>query len=65
MRKELDTVEVTSRAKLREWLSAHHDQTDSVWIARHKKVAGNTHVSYDSLVEEALCFGWVDSRPRP
>ena len=61
---KLEEIEVTSRAQLRAWLAAHADQTESVWIIRYKKAAGDRYVPYDDLVEEALCFGWVDSRPR-
>ena len=64
MTAKLEEVEVTSRAQLRAWLAAHADQTESVWIIRHKKAAGDCYLPYDDLVEEALCFGWVDSRPR-
>ena len=61
---KLEEIEVTSRAQLRAWLAAHADQTESVWSIRYKKAAGDRYVPYDDLVEEALCFGWVDSRPR-
>lgn len=64
MSAKLEEFEVTSRAQLRAWLAAHADQTESVWIIRYKKAAGDCYVPYDDLVEEALCFGWVDSRPR-
>lgn len=56
-------VEVTSRDDLRAWLQRHHTQTESIWLVTFKKSAGDRHVSYDAVVEEALCFGWVDSRP--
>ncbi len=64
MAKDLETVPVESRASLRAWLCEHHGQSESVWIVRYKKSDARRHVSYDDLVEEALCFGWVDSRPR-
>lgn len=60
----MEKVEVESRADLRAWFSANWERSDSVWIIRYKKSAGDRHVTYDELVDEAICFGWVDSRPR-
>ncbi len=52
------------RAAWRAWLEAHHERDDGVWLVRNKKAAGTPTVSYDEAVEEALCFGWIDSLPR-
>lgn len=60
----LERVEVKSRSELRDWLTARHGQTDSIWLVTWKKAAGERHVPYEAVVEEALCFGWVDSLPR-
>lgn len=59
-----ERVEVTARQQWRDWLSANHRQTDSVWVVTFKKGASRPRVPYDDLVEEALAFGWVDSLPR-
>ncbi|MEM9999194.1 MAG: YdeI/OmpD-associated family protein [Bacteroidota bacterium] len=59
-----DRVEVTSRAAWRAWLAAHHTQPDGIWLVTYKKHTGGRYVDYDSIVEEALCFGWIDSLPR-
>ncbi len=56
-------IEVTSRKALRQWLSRHHSQKESVWIITYKKL-DERHVPYADLVQEALCFGWIDSLPR-
>jgi uncharacterized protein YdeI (YjbR/CyaY-like superfamily) len=56
-------VPVQSRAELRLWLAEHHMQRDSIWLVTYKK-GHPSHVPYDAIVEEALCFGWVDSLPR-
>ena len=67
MAKELERferVEITERQQWRDWLSANHRQTDSVWVVTFKKGASQPRVPYDDLVEEALAFGWVDSLPR-
>jgi uncharacterized protein YdeI (YjbR/CyaY-like superfamily) len=45
----------------REWLSRNHDKSKEVWLVYYKKQTGKPSVSYDDSVEEALCFGWVDS----
>jgi len=61
---DLQRVEVTSRVRWRAWLEKHHGQAESIWLVTYKKSAGDRHVPYDAVVEEALCFGWVDSLPR-
>lgn len=60
----LDQVTVETREELRSWLGQHHDSSPGVWLVRWKKDSGRPHLPYDDLVEEALCFGWVDSQPR-
>jgi uncharacterized protein YdeI (YjbR/CyaY-like superfamily) len=57
-------VEVRGRAELREWLAAHHSQAEGVWLVTYKKKPGAPHLPYSDIVEEALCFGWIDSLPR-
>jgi uncharacterized protein YdeI (YjbR/CyaY-like superfamily) len=59
-----ERVEVGSRAAWREWLERHHEDAPGVWLVTFKKAAGERHVPYEAVVEEALCFGWVDSKPR-
>lgn len=53
---------VTSRAAWREWLEANHGRRGSIWLVSFKKGHAG-HVPYATLRDEALCFGWVDSRP--
>ena len=60
---EHERVEVTSRDALRQWLKANHQRPDSIWLVTWKKPSPR-HVPYDAIVEEALCFGWIDSQPR-
>ncbi|CAN1568553.1 Bacteriocin-protection, YdeI or OmpD-Associated [Fimbriimonadaceae bacterium] len=57
-----EQVEVSSRAELRNWLSANYEQKDSIWLVTYKKVVPEKYVSYDDIVEEVICFGWIDSR---
>ncbi|MEM9835949.1 MAG: YdeI/OmpD-associated family protein [Bacteroidota bacterium] len=53
-------VEVHSQAELREWLMAHHTQTESVWLVTFKKVCPDKYVSTGQVLDELLCFGWID-----
>jgi uncharacterized protein YdeI (YjbR/CyaY-like superfamily) len=55
------TLEVRDRAAWRAWLAANHDKEAEVWLVYFKKATGIPCVSYNDSVEEALCFGWVDS----
>jgi uncharacterized protein YdeI (YjbR/CyaY-like superfamily) len=59
-----NSVHPLSRAAWRAWLKKHHTRNDGVWFISFKKSANQPTVSYDEAVEEALCFGWVDSKPR-
>ena len=47
----------------REWLEQNHETLDGVWLVSWKKATGKPFVPYAESVDEALCFGWVDSRP--
>lgn len=60
----LEQVEVTSRAQWRSWLKKHHARTEGVWLITYKIHVPDKHVGYAASVEEALCFGWIDSLPR-
>ncbi|HYR07894.1 MAG TPA: YdeI/OmpD-associated family protein [Longimicrobium sp.] len=59
----IDSVHPASRAEWRAWLQKHHARGEGVWLVSYKKAAGKPRVEYDEAVEEALCFGWVDSKP--
>jgi uncharacterized protein YdeI (YjbR/CyaY-like superfamily) len=59
-----EQVQVESRAQWRAWLEANHEREEGVWLVRFKKHIAGRYVSYEDAVAEALCFGWVDSRPR-
>jgi len=53
-----------SRAEWRQWLAQHHASSPGVWLVYFKKASGQPSVTYAEAVEEALCFGWIDSHPR-
>lgn len=55
------TLYVTSREEWRGWLSKHHESVAEVWLIFYKKHTDRPRISYDDAVEEALCFGWIDS----
>lgn len=58
-----DSVHPLSRAEWRAWLEQNHTRASGVWLITYKKAAGQPRVEYDDAVEEALCFGWIDSKP--
>jgi uncharacterized protein YdeI (YjbR/CyaY-like superfamily) len=55
------TLYVTSREDWRAWLTKHYRSETEVWLIYYKKQSGRPRISYDHAVEEALCFGWIDS----
>ncbi|HXX79263.1 MAG TPA: hypothetical protein VEI53_12270 [Ktedonobacteraceae bacterium] len=55
-----ETLLVTSRNEWRAWLAQHYDEYKEIWLIYYKKTSGNTGISYEESVEEALCFGWID-----
>lgn len=53
-------VPVSSAAELREWLSIHHTQEESVWLVTYKKAVPDKYVSTGEVLDELLAFGWID-----
>lgn len=51
------------RQAWRKWLQVNHNTEQSIWLVLHKKNSKTPSVSYAEAVEEALCFGWIDSVP--
>ncbi len=54
---------IRSRAELRAWLAAHHAEPGPVWLASFKKHHAD-YLPYEPMVEELLCWGWIDSVTR-
>jgi len=54
-------IYVKSRNEWREWLHKNHDKSTGVWLVFYTKQSGKSTLDYDDAVEEALCFGWIDS----
>ncbi len=59
-----DAVHPLTREAWHVWLEAHHAQAKGVWLVSYKKATGQPRIPYGEAVEEALCFGWVDSTQR-
>ena len=53
-------IEVTSAAQLREWLLKNHSQKESIWLVTYKKLITEKYVSVQEVLNELLCFGWID-----
>jgi uncharacterized protein YdeI (YjbR/CyaY-like superfamily) len=57
----IKTLEVRSRQEWRKWLSDNYDSQSEIWLVFRKRHTNVTSLSYIDAVEEALCFGWIDS----
>ena len=54
-----------NRKAWRDWLEKNHATSPGVWLIYYKKTSGKSGIVYNEAVEEALCFGWIDSTMRP
>ncbi len=61
----LHEVLAPDRETWRAWLAKHHDRETGVWLHFHKKASGRPSIDWSAAVDEALCFGWIDSVLRP
>jgi uncharacterized protein YdeI (YjbR/CyaY-like superfamily) len=59
----IKTFYAKNRKAWRKWLERHHATDQSVWLIIYRKQTGIPSVYYSEAVEEALCFGWIDSKP--
>ena len=59
-----EQVLAESQGQWHAWLEAHHDSSPGIWLVTWKRASGRPLLSYDAAVDEAPCYGWVDSRPR-
>lgn len=59
-----DILAPSTRGEWRRWLASNVDRSEGIWIVYRKKPSNLDGPVYDDLVEEALCFGWIDSRVR-
>ena len=56
-----ETLDTASREEWRHWLAQNHDSKDEIWLVFYKKASGKPSLPYDEAVEEAVCYGWIDS----
>lgn len=59
----IKTFHAKSRAEWREWLEHNHQSERSVWLIIYRKQSNTPSIYYPEAVDEALCFGWIDSTP--
>lgn len=66
MERHSDGVEMyyaKDRATWRKWLAKNSRKMKAVWLVYYKPISGKPRVSYNDAVDEAICFGWIDSKP--
>jgi uncharacterized protein YdeI (YjbR/CyaY-like superfamily) len=62
--KKFKTLYITERKEWREWLEVNFDREKEIWLIYPNKFSGKPRILYNDAVEEALCFGWIDSTIR-
>lgn len=62
---EVETFCPTSQSDWRKWLSKNHNLRQSVWLVCYKKKSNQPTINWSDAVDEALCFGWIDSKRIP
>ena len=55
-----EKLEITCASELRNWLVENHTQTEGIWLVTYKKSEKEKYVSRDEVLDELLCFGWID-----
>ena len=56
-----ETLDVKTRSQFRKWLLNNHSKKKEIWLIQYKKTSGRPSMDYVEAVEEAICFGWIDS----
>ena len=59
------TLYAKSRRVFRTWLVKNHAKKNEIWLVYYRKASGKQSIRYGEAVEEALCFGWIDSLAKP
>lgn len=60
-KKEIETFCPTSQHEWRTWLQKNHVSKQAIWLVYYKLKSGVSSISWSDAVDEALCFGWIDS----
>jgi len=55
------TLYVTTARQWRAWLNRNHAKAKEIWLVYYKKASGKSRIPYNDAVDQALCFGWIDS----
>ena len=55
------TLYIANRKELRSWFKKNHKTEKEIWLIYYKKHTGKPRIPYNDAVEEALCYGWIDS----
>ena len=63
--KDIETFCPLNIKEWRDWLAVHHELKSSVWLVYGKKGSGLPSITWSEAVDEALCFGWIDSIKKP
>jgi uncharacterized protein YdeI (YjbR/CyaY-like superfamily) len=56
-----ETLDARTRTAWRAWLARNHSRKKEIWLVYHTKASGRSSVAYNEAVDEAICFGWIDS----
>jgi len=59
------TLYIKNRREWRSWLTRNHGSAPEIWLIYYKKQSGKPRIPYNDAVEEALCYGWIDSILKP
>lgn len=62
--KPTESIQPKSILEWNKWLERNHSRANGIWLITFKQATGRPRISYDDAVESALCFGWIDSKPR-
>jgi uncharacterized protein YdeI (YjbR/CyaY-like superfamily) len=61
----METIRFKSAAGFRRWLEKNHAESDGVWLHFFKKNSGEKSLTYAEALDQALCYGWIDSQAKP
>lgn len=58
----MEAIFFSTPGELREWLEKHHTMASELWVGQYKKASGRRSLTWSEVVDEALCFGWIDGK---
>jgi uncharacterized protein YdeI (YjbR/CyaY-like superfamily) len=61
---DVPVILFTTAQEWADWLEEHHDSLQAVWLKLAKKGATISSITYDQALDEALCYGWIDSQAK-